>query len=180
MKGRAIKTFKIFTERRSQTACQGLQTISFYVSEAAAAVAGLAGTVARPFGPMGCSSFKAAEDLLRLVLFVSPETLLKSSATEKTLAEDSAASDQGDTSPKRSNHNMQGKLRAKWPMAKASKAGLPASNALLLGSGVQAGGEDAASFTGEGRRHMAGSEMRGSRCALPGGGAAGGSMGLDP
>ena len=82
------------TEWPSQTTCQGLRGVSFSVSEAAAAVAGLAGTAARPSGPMGCSSFEAAEGLLRMLVFVSPEILLKSSAHENALARDNTTSHQ--------------------------------------------------------------------------------------
>jgi len=60
---------------------------------------------------------------------------------------------------------------------------LPASEALLLSSGVQAGAESA-SLTGDERRHMPGrsegNEMRGSLRALAGGDVGGGSIGLDP
>ena len=65
----------------------------------------------------------------------------------------------------------------------AQRASSPASDPVLLCWGVQVGDEDAASFTGEGHMHMPGREgieMRGSLRALPCGGVAGGSRGLDP
>ena len=131
---------------------------------------------------MGCSSFEAAEDLLTMLVFVSPEILLRSSAQKCAFVEDNDTSGQRSCILRRGNCNMHTTLREYMPPARPESRS-PASDPPLLGRGVQAGDADAASFTGDGRMHMAGregSEMRGSLRALPGEGSAGGSMGLDP